>query len=129
MDALTQRDLLRLIEVSDPEVEWHSIFAALGEGGVYRGRDGLRRWLSDLDDAWEIARVDLDDAIGVGDVVVLVGRLHYRGRGSGVESEAPTGWLFEFRDARCATGAPSENPSRRSRRWAGSRGWRKRMSR
>jgi hypothetical protein len=33
----------------------------------------------------------------VGDVVVVVGRIHYRGRGSGVETESPAGWLLEFR--------------------------------
>jgi ketosteroid isomerase-like protein len=100
LEALTRRDLKRLIEVSHPGVEWHSFFADLGEGGVYRGHDGLRQWLSDLDDALELARVELDDALGVGDVVVPVDRLHYRGRGSGVESELPAGWLFEFREGK-----------------------------
>jgi ketosteroid isomerase-like protein len=38
MDALSRRDLSRLIALSDPEIEWYSLFASLGEkGGVYRG--------------------------------------------------------------------------------------------
>ena len=36
----------------------------------------------------------------VGDVTVLVGRLRYRGRGSGVESETPAGWMLKFRDGK-----------------------------
>ena len=32
-DAVARMDLDRLIELTDPEVEWHSFFAQLGEGG------------------------------------------------------------------------------------------------
>ena len=57
------------------------VFAELGEGGVYRGHEGTRRYMNDLSEAWEIARADVDDAVGVGDVALLAGRIHYRGRG------------------------------------------------
>jgi ketosteroid isomerase-like protein len=97
MDALSRRDLSSLIAMADPEIEWHSFFAELGEGGVYRGHDGTRRYMSDLSDAWEIVRADIDDGVGVGNVAVLVGRIHYRGRGSGVETESPAGWMLKFR--------------------------------
>ncbi len=43
MDALSRRDLSRLIALADPEIEWHSFFAEVGEGGVYRGHEGTRR--------------------------------------------------------------------------------------
>jgi hypothetical protein len=73
MDALSRREILRLIDLADPEVERHSFFAELGGAGVYRGHDGTRRYLSDLDDAWGIVRADIDGVVGVGDVAVLVG--------------------------------------------------------
>jgi len=53
MDALSRRDLERLIAFADPHVEWHSFFAELGERGVYRGHDGTRRYMSDLKEAWK----------------------------------------------------------------------------
>ena len=99
LDTLGTQDASRLIALSDPEVEWHSFFA-LGEGGAYRGHDGTRRYMKDLNDAFEIGRADVDDALGVGDVAVLVGRIHFRGKGSGVESEAPAGWMLKFRDGK-----------------------------
>jgi uncharacterized protein len=99
LDALGKRDPSRLIALSDPEVEWHSFFA-LAEGGVYRGHDGAQRFMSDLDDAWEIGSAEVDDGLGAGDVVVLVGRIHYRGKGSGVEGTSPAGWMFKFRDGK-----------------------------
>jgi ketosteroid isomerase-like protein len=100
MDALSRRDLQRLTAFTDPEIEWHSFFAELGEGGVYRGHEGTRRYLSDLGEAWEIVRADVDDGIGVGDVAVLVGRIHFRGKGSGIENELPAGWMLKFRRER-----------------------------
>ncbi len=100
MDALGRRDLSRLIALTDPEVEWHSFFAELGDGGVYRGHNGTRQYMRDLNDAWEIVRADVDDRLGVGEVAVLVGRIHYRGRSSGIETETPAGWMLKFRHGR-----------------------------
>jgi ketosteroid isomerase-like protein len=100
LDALSRRDLARLIDFADPEIEWHSFFAELGEGGVYRGHDGTRRYMSDLNDAWEIVRADVDDGVGVGNVAVLVGRIHYRGKGSGAETESSVGWMLKFRNGK-----------------------------
>ena len=95
--ALATRDPAHLVALADPEVEWHSFFA-LNEGGVYRGHDGTRQYMNDLDDAWETARAEVDQAIGVGEIAVLVGRIHYRGKGSGAESATPAGWMLKFRD-------------------------------
>jgi ketosteroid isomerase-like protein len=102
LDALARRDVSRLIALTDKEVEWHSFFAVLapGEGGGYCGHDGIRQYVSDLNDAWEIVRADVDNGLGVGDIALLVGRIHYRGKASGVETESPAGWMFKFRDGK-----------------------------
>jgi ketosteroid isomerase-like protein len=96
MNALSRRDLSRLIALADPSVEWRSFFAELGEGGVYRGHEVTREYLQDLDEAWEIVRADIDDGLRVGNVAVLVGRIHYRGRASGIETESAAGWMLKF---------------------------------
>ena len=100
IDAVARQDVARLIELADPEVEWHSFLAQLGEGGVYHGHDGLRRYVEDLNEAWEFLRTDVDDFLAVGTVVVVVGRLRYRGKGSGVETESAAGYVTRFRDGR-----------------------------
>lgn len=100
LHAVARRDLPRLIAFTDPGVEWHSFFAELGEEGVYHGHDAVRQYVSDLNDAWEIVRPDVNDGLEVGDVVLLVGRLHYRGKTSGVETEMPAGWMFKFCDGK-----------------------------
>ncbi len=95
-DAVARQDVSRPIELTDPEVEWRSFFALGEEGSVYRGHAGIRRYVSDLNDAWEVVHPDIDGAIGVGAVVLLVGRLHFRGRSSGVETESHSGWVMRF---------------------------------
>jgi ketosteroid isomerase-like protein len=97
MAAVADRDLDGLISLTDPDVQWQSFFAELGVGGVYSGHDGIQKYVADLHEAWEIVRPDVDSALWVGDIAVLVGRVHYRGKGSGVESDAPAGWIFRFR--------------------------------
>jgi hypothetical protein len=47
-------------------------------------------------------RADVDDGLGVGNLAVLVGRIHYRGRGSGVETESAVGWVLKFSHGRVA---------------------------
>jgi hypothetical protein len=56
--------------------------------------------MRDLDDAWEIVRAEVDSELAVGGVAVLIGRIHYRGKGSGIETETPAGWVLKFREAR-----------------------------
>src|SRR5688572_13517287 len=89
MDAIGRRDAERLIALSAPEVEWYSFFAIAEDRGAYCGYEGTRKYMRDLGDVWEIGRADVDDALQVGSIAVLVGRIHYRGKGSGVESEDP----------------------------------------
>jgi ketosteroid isomerase-like protein len=81
-------------------VEWQSFFALGQGGGVYRGHDGMPQYVRDLAEAFDWLRPEGADFLGVGDVVVGVGRIHYRGRGSGVEGDAPAGWVFRFRGGR-----------------------------
>jgi ketosteroid isomerase-like protein len=92
-------DFPGLIALTDPEVEWSSFFA-LGEEGVYRGHDARRRYATDVEDAWEVLRPEVDGGLEIADVALLIGRLRYRGKGSGVETEAQAGWMFKFRDGR-----------------------------
>jgi len=100
VDAVARRDVPRLIELTDLNVEWRPFATGLMEEGVYRGHDGIRQYVRDLDDAWELLRADVDDGLAIGASVLLVGRLRYRGRGSGVETENTAGWAIKFRDGK-----------------------------
>jgi ketosteroid isomerase-like protein len=95
LDAVARRDLARLLELTDPEIEWQSFFAL--HGREYHGHDGIRRYMSDVSEAFEYLRPLPGDLLAVGEVVVGAGRIQYRGRTSGVETESPAGWMFKLR--------------------------------
>jgi ketosteroid isomerase-like protein len=98
--AISERDLSRLLSLTDPEVEWRSFFAELVEGGRYRGHEGMRQYVADLSEAFESLRVEASDLLDAGETIMGVGRIDYKGQGSGVESDAPVGWVFRFRDGK-----------------------------
>jgi ketosteroid isomerase-like protein len=98
LDAIWQRDLAHILELTDPEIEWHSFFALQGE--AYHGHDGMRQYLDDVHDAFEDLRPEISDLLDGGDVVIGVGYVHYRGRTSGVETESAAGWMFRFRQGK-----------------------------
>jgi ketosteroid isomerase-like protein len=100
VEAVAQMDLSRLLELTDPDVEWHSFLAQLGEGGVYRGHDGMRQYVKDLRETWEVFQATVEDNLATGDVVLLLSQLRYRGKGSGVDTAAPAGHMVKFRRGR-----------------------------
>lgn len=100
VDVVARRDVSRLVELTDPDVEWRPFATGLMEEGVYRGHDGIRQYVRDLDDAWDMLRADVEDGLTIGSTVLLVGRLRYRGRASGIETENSAGWVIKVRDGR-----------------------------
>jgi ketosteroid isomerase-like protein len=98
--AVSERDLSSLLSLTDSEIEWRSFFAALSEGGGYRGHDGLRQYVADLCESFETLRVEVSDLLDVGETIVGIGRIYYKGQGSGVEADSAAGGIFRFRDGK-----------------------------
>jgi ketosteroid isomerase-like protein len=98
--ALGRRDVERFLELSAPEGEFHSSISVLSEGGAYHGHEGIRQYMSDVDDAFESLEPIIEQTLHVGDLVVVLGSLRYRGRASGVTSEPQFGWVFKFREGK-----------------------------
>lgn len=59
LEAVNARDMETVIALCDPQIEFHSAFAAVG-GGVYHGHDGMRIFFEELKDAWEGGEIHLD---------------------------------------------------------------------
>ena len=109
IDAVEQRDAAALIALTHPEVEWRSAFA-VSKGGLYVGHSGIREYVADMNDAWDIVRLDVDQERRVGDVVILVGRIHYRGKGSGVEDDTESGYVLTFGNGKVIGFRPFRDP-------------------
>jgi ketosteroid isomerase-like protein len=98
VDAFNAGDIDGMLAPFHPDVEFQPLRAVL-EGTVYRGHEGFRRWLEDMAEDWERFDLDVIDVSEVGSGWVLIhGRVHARGRASGVELEATGAWLCRLRD-------------------------------
>jgi len=102
LDAYNRRDIAAVLEFLHPEVELRTVRAVL-EGSVYRGHDGFKQFLRDMEEDWREFSLELDDLSDVGGGRVLVlGRLRALGRASGVELDAPAAWVCSLRDGKVA---------------------------
>jgi ketosteroid isomerase-like protein len=93
------REVDALIGLSDPESEWLPFRAQL-EGMVYRGHEGIRQFVRDIDDDWEAYRIDPIEFHDRGDRIVAIGHIQAQGRTSGVDVDSQAGFLFELRAGR-----------------------------
>jgi ketosteroid isomerase-like protein len=100
MEAWNREDIDDLIPLSDPEVEFVSIFAGM-EGRTYRGYDGLRQYFADMRDAWAEFHREIEDVADAGsDQVVVFFRLVGTARASGVPVDESVTTLFRLRKGR-----------------------------
>jgi ketosteroid isomerase-like protein len=84
-------------EYADPECEVRSAMT----GSVYRGYDGVRRWMQEIDDQFDTWRIRLDEfAHATRERLLVLGTIQLHGRGSGIDLEVPVAWLYEFRGER-----------------------------
>lgn len=90
-----------LLAAAVPDVEIHSRFASLG-GEPYRGEDGVRRWIAEIDASFGRFEVRTTDIRDLEDRVLVLGEILLEGRTSGIEMVQPMGWLLELRDGKLA---------------------------
>jgi len=97
MDAINRLDAAALLEMVDEQ----SVFEPLRSQteGAFIGREGMRRFLEDTADAFELFKANYTDLRDLGDGRLLaIGTLRMRGRASGVESDIATAAVIEFRN-------------------------------
>ncbi len=84
----------------DPEVELHTPLAST-RGAPYRGHEGFRQWIADIDEQFERWQLHADEWRILDDGVILaLGEIRARGRESRIEIDQPLAWVFTFRDDR-----------------------------
>jgi hypothetical protein len=98
VEAFNARDIEGVIACSDPSIEFHSTFAAVG-GAVYHGHDGVRRWQRDTEDVWgtEI-RAEPEAFFDLGEHTLVFVVMRGRGRHSRVEVAMSNAAVARWRD-------------------------------
>jgi ketosteroid isomerase-like protein len=102
IEAYNRRDVEALLHELDTEIEWRPVLPVVlgGDATVYRGHDGVRQLLRDLDEVLAERQLDFSDIRDVGDHVVATGSLRIRGKSSGALSESPFGCVAELKNGK-----------------------------
>jgi uncharacterized protein len=96
-EAYGRRDVPAMLEFMHPEIEARPGLVGGLEGTVYRGRDGYKQFLEDVDATWADFRIELREIRDLGDTVVALGHTWGEGR-EGIAVDAPGGWVLGMRD-------------------------------
>ncbi len=81
--ALNRGDLSVVLELLHPEIEWHEP-APSPDAGTHRGRESFERFLRGWLESFEEFRVEPEQIVERGDVLIAVVRQSGKGRASGV---------------------------------------------
>ena len=101
-DAFAEGDFARALEEGEPDFEW--IPPEQDIQGPVQGKESLRRFLEDQNEAFEDFRVEAEELKVRGDQVLAFIRVSGRGRGSGVEFDIRAANLWTFRGGRLIRG-------------------------
>ena len=97
-EAFNRRDFDDALRYAHPEIELRPALQELDVDSRYSGRDGVRRFMETVTNAWEeylVEPVEASDAPG--DRVLVVERWHARGR-DGIEFHFELIDVYSFRD-------------------------------
>jgi ketosteroid isomerase-like protein len=95
-EAVNRHDIGALDALLSEEMEFHSVLAA-SEGGVFRGRQGIRDYFAEFDAAFAEFRTEIEEIIDTGeDRVLALVKFTARGKGSGVTLDQHFGMVFTF---------------------------------
>jgi ketosteroid isomerase-like protein len=102
IDAYNRRDIEAFLETFDQTAETHPLTLAMfgQEETVYRGHEGIRQFIRDVEEVLPDMQVAVLEIRDLGERIVARGRLHGRGRASGAEIESPISWVIDFKGGR-----------------------------
>jgi ketosteroid isomerase-like protein len=98
IDAMRRGDIEALLDEVSEDVVW--IAARSAVEGAYHGHDGLRRFLADNAENFEVFEPDFTEVRDLGDRVLAFGSFHIRARGSGVDTNFLVAGIATYRDGK-----------------------------
>jgi ketosteroid isomerase-like protein len=97
VESWNRDDLDSFLEVFHPEIEFYSEIARRVEGveSPVRGLAELRQFWEEWRAVWDLT-IDISEYHDLGEVVMSVGHIRTRGKGSGVDVEGPVAYVNQF---------------------------------
>jgi len=98
-DALNRRAVEEMLAVCHPEVEVQLVTGRLaGRSEPYRGHEGLRRYMEDIERVWDELLVTPHQMADRDGSLVVWGRVYVRSKTLGIR-DLPVVWLWSERES------------------------------
>jgi uncharacterized protein len=98
LEAYFSGDHEAALAAYDPAVEFD--LSNGPEGRVYRGHDGVVEAIRTWGGTWEDWKIEIEEIVDAGEHVLVVDRQSGRGKGSGVEFDQQTFWVYTLREGK-----------------------------
>jgi ketosteroid isomerase-like protein len=99
--ALAERDFDTLAQLAVPDFEL-DVTDRVFNPATYRGEEGLRRFLAEVDELWESMDMKVERLVERGDEVLALLAVDIKGRGSGLVLQDRIAQLWTARDGKLA---------------------------
>ena len=97
VEAFNARDVESFAALTASDFEWFPSMMAV-EGASFRGPDGVALYFERLGGAWDYFNVTPERYLEGDGLVLVLGRLEGRGRGSGATVDSALGMAFDLRE-------------------------------
>jgi ketosteroid isomerase-like protein len=101
-EAFNSEDIERILALMHPELEVVIPAELSAEPDVYRGPEGIRRYMSTFQEAMDEIRFEPERLWDAGESVVVALRLTARGRETAIEVEQRSAGVWRIRDGKVA---------------------------
>jgi serine phosphatase RsbU (regulator of sigma subunit)/ketosteroid isomerase-like protein len=109
--AFNQRDAVAIVALCAPEMEFLTITGGeAGHDAPYRGPDGLREYLADVERIWEALLITLGTVERQGPRLLALGRVYVRSRELGIR-DMPVAWIWNVQDGLFVRGEVFVDPA------------------
>ncbi len=109
--AFNQRDAVAIVALCAPEMEFLTVTGAeAGHEAPYRGPDGLREYLVDVERVWEALLITLGTVERRGHRLLASGRVYVRSRELGIR-DMPVAWIWDVEDGLFVRGEVFADPA------------------
>jgi ketosteroid isomerase-like protein len=95
-NAFNQRDVEEIFALCSADMEFVAVTGEeVGRDTPYRGADGLREYLRDVERVWEELLITPSRVDHSGDRLLVVGRVYVRSRELGIR-DMPAAWIWRL---------------------------------
>jgi ketosteroid isomerase-like protein len=117
-NAFNQRNAEEIVELCSARMEFFALTAEeVGRGAPYVGPDGLRDYLSDVEQFWEELLITPGRVERREDRLLVIGRVFVRNRELGIR-DMPVAWIWQVQEGLFVRGEVFADPDEAISRFA-----------